>query len=282
MSGTWDDLAARAGRLGRPVDEVVRHHILEGVLRRLAPLPNAGDFVLRGSMLTRAWVAPRPRVAQDLDFVATFAHDVGETARRFAPVLAMTGIDDGVCFDAASLRAQGIWLKTAFPGVRLSVRAGLGCADRPLGIDVGFNDPLVPPAHQFDYPMLLGSSARVWAVRPETAVAWKLHGLAEMGPSGWRPKDLVDVYLITGVVPLDAADLPPAIEAAFRSRGYALADATLLAAVDWWERKSARVKWADYRRDYPGLDVPDDLPAVVRAARERLRPALRVLGEEGG
>jgi hypothetical protein len=286
MSAMWERLAARAVELGRPTDETVRHHVLEGVLGRVARLPGA-DFVLRGGMLTRAWVAPQPRVAADLDFVGTFPHGVDETARRFRPALSAAGIEDGVCIDPASFRARGLWLRTAFPGVRLSVRAGLGAADQELQMDVGFNDPLVPPAYLMDYPTLLpGAPVRVWCVRPETAVAWKLHGLAEMGPQGWRPKDLLDLDLITRAVPLDTADLVPAIEAAFLSRGYALADAGVLSAPDWWGLKSARVKWADFRRERADLDVPDDLQAVVGRVHERLRPALRALGgiteAEGG
>jgi hypothetical protein len=281
MSGLWDELAEHSHRTGRPLDETVRHHVLEGVLRRLSRSPNAGDFVLRGSMLTRAWVAPRVRVADDLDFVGTFPHDVDDTARRFAPALSTAEIEDGVCIEVQSFRARGIWLNTAFPGVRLSVRAGFGHADRMLQIDVGFNDPLIPSAQRMDYPMLLGPPAPVWAVRPETALAWKLHGLAEMGPQGWRPKDLYDLYLLIESMPLEEAGLPPAIEAAFVSRGYALADASVFTALDWWELKSARVKWTAYRHSGPTNDDDDDLRTVVDRVHERLRPALRALGIAG-
>jgi hypothetical protein len=277
MNALWDHLAARAAHLGRPQHEVVRHHVLEGVLRRLAASPHAADFVLRGSMLTRAWVAPHPRMAEDLDFVGTFPHDVAETARRFRPILDIPS-DDGVSLDPESFRVQGIWLKTAFPGVRLFLTAGFGCADRQLQIDVGFNDPLVPPACRLDYPALLSESPlRLWAVRPETAVAWKLHGLAEMGPLGWRPKDLYDLSLITETTRLIDADLAPAIEAAFSSRGYSIADAVeIFTAPRWWELKSARVKWREYLRSGPG--GTDDLQGVVRRVHDRLRPAFDLLG----
>jgi hypothetical protein len=274
----WDRLAAWAERCGQPLEEVLRHYVLEGVLRRVAQLPNAADFVLRGSMLTRAWVAPRRRAAQDLDFVGTFAHDVGETARRFLPAMAAGG-DDAVCIDAASLRASGIWLKTAFPGVRLSVRAGFGTADRLLQIDVGFNDPLVPPPYRWDYPTLLpGSPLQPWCVRPETAAAWKLHGLAEMGPHGWRPKDLADLDLILQAMPLVHADLVAALRAAFLSRGYTLADAVaVFTTAEWWPQKSARVKWTAFRRAQPECDVADDLSSVVQGVHVRLLPALAAL-----
>jgi hypothetical protein len=284
MSDLWDELSERARQTGRPLDETVRHHVLEGALRRLSRSPRAEDFVLRGSMLTRAWIAPRVRVADDLDFVGAFPHDVEDTARRFASALATAQIEDGVCLEVQSLRARGIWLKTAFPGVRLTVRAGFGHADQMLQIDVGFNDPLVPPQQRIEYPMPLGPPEALWAVRPETALAWKLHGLAEMGPQGWRPKDLHDLFLLVEAMPLEEAWLAPAIEAAFVSRGYAPADADVFTAPDWWELKSARVKWREFRRRSPTNDAADDLRAVVDRVHERLQPALAALAvaaEEG-
>jgi hypothetical protein len=285
MSAVWDRLAERSRQMGRPLDETVRHHVLEGVLLRLSRLPNAADFVLRGSMLTRAWVAAGLRVADDLDFVGTFPHDVEDTARRFRPALTIADIEDEVCIDVSSFRVRGLWLNSAFPGVRMALRIGFGQADQTLQIDVGFNDPLVPAARRMDYPLLLGAPASMWAVRSETAVAWKLHGLAEMGPQGWRPKDLYDLYLLAGSVALDTSELIPAIEAAFLSRGYSLVDAVkVFTAPDWWELKSARVKWREYRSRQPAAHGADDLPPVVDRVLERLRPALEALKErvEGG
>jgi hypothetical protein len=84
--------------------------------------------------------------------------------------------------------------------------------------------------------------------------------------------------LILDRMPLDLAELGPALRAAFVSRGYAgSAAAAVFTAADWWGLKSARVRWAEYRRSLDEADIPDDLPAVVRGVEERLRPALRAL-----
>lgn len=278
MSAIWEQLSECSRSLGQPLDEVARHHVLEGVLRRLARLPNAGDFVLRGSMLTRAWIAPRRRVADDVDFVGTFPYAVDGTARRFAALMATVEVEDGVHFSVESFRARAMWTNTEFPGVRLFVRADCGGVAWMLQIDVGFNDPLVPPAQRMEYAMLLGPPATVWTIRPETSIAWKLHGLAEMGPQGWRPKDLHDLFLLVESVSLDEEALPSALEAAFVSRGYRLSDAAVFTAPEWWELKSARVKWREYRRNHPADDGTDDLHAVVRRIHERLHSALRALG----
>jgi hypothetical protein len=276
VSEVADRLAEEAARTGRPLAEAVLHHVLEGLLRRVARLPHADNFVLRGGMLTRLWVRPTPRPVQDLDFVGTGPPDVEATARRFLPALADPGVDDGVCLDPEASRVRGIWQETAFPGVRLLVRAGLGEADRDVQIDVGFNDPLVPPAERLDYPTLAaGPVAGVWACRPETMVGWKLHGLAETGARRWRPKDLHDLDLITGRMELRPGDLAPAVAVAFASRGFRPADAAaVLGPGAWWGTKRARLRWEEFRRAAGRAEVHADLTEVVKRVADRLRPAL--------
>ena len=225
-------------------------------------------------MLTRAWIAPLRRPARDLDYVGDFPFDVDDTARRLRPALA-TELPDGVRIDAARATFRGIWQGTAFPGVRVELALGLGRADQQLSIDIGFGDPLVPPAMVIVLGDVLGdvlSDARdgiaVRAVRPETQLAWKLHGLAEMGPS-WRPKDLADLWAIATRVPLEAAALPPAIAAAFESRGFPISAAAEILYAEHWSTKTARLKWAAQPRD----GVPD-LAQTLADVRERLAPVL--------
>jgi hypothetical protein len=212
--------------------------------------------------LTRAWIAPLRRPARDLDYVGDFPFDVGDTARRLAPALAIdTG--DGVVIDPAPA-VRGIWLDTEFPGVRVELALGLGRADQRLSIDIGFRDPLVPPAASVE----LEGGLRVRAVRPETQLAWKLHGLAEMGAS-WRPKDLADLWAIATRVALEPAALPPAIAAAFTSRGFPVAAAVAVLRAPHWATKTARVRWAAQPRD----GVPD-LAQTLSDVREGLAPVL--------
>src|SRR3954471_3705783 len=99
--------------------DATRHRLLEGVLLRLARRPDAAEFIVRGGMLMRHWFRPVPRPAEDLDLVATFPVAVEEGARRFLPVLADRAVADGVAFDTERVHAEGIWLATGSPGVRV-------------------------------------------------------------------------------------------------------------------------------------------------------------------
>lgn len=208
-----------------------RDRLLFELLHRLARSSERG-FVLRGGMLTRYWIRPHPRAVRDLDFVGDFPFDRDATRARFAAAVG----DERIT-------ARGMWEHTAFPGVRLQVPV----EDLVISVDVGFHDPLVPPATEIP----LGE-ATLRAVRPETQVAWKLHGLVEMGVE-WRPKDLADLALITAHVTLERAVMPAAILAAFESRGYAPDLATALWSSPHWATKTARVRWEPYERRHGPL-----------------------------
>ncbi|MBX3155850.1 MAG: nucleotidyl transferase AbiEii/AbiGii toxin family protein [Deltaproteobacteria bacterium] len=263
-------ITADARARGETLAQALRHHLLTGLAVRVATV--AGDaFVLRGGLATRAWIEGRARrPTKDLDCVGDFPFDVEDTARRFRPALEVGAdvVDDGVRFDPARFAARGIWLDSAFPGVRITVTAGVNAVDQELTVDVGFHDPLVPPATT----LVLGGTA-VRAVRPETQVAWKLHGLAEMTAS-WRPKDLADLWLITRHVALVEDDLVPAIDAAFASRGFTREQARRTLAEPMWATKTARLRWEPYRTTLP------ELAQVVAEVRAHLDPALARLMKE--
>src|SRR5262245_52995573 len=195
MSQLFDTLIDVANRTERPVVEVLRHHFLESVLRRLGAGAEP-EFVLRGSMITRLWASPFPRAANDLDFLGTFPHSATDTARRFLPLLAAEH-PDGVRFDVSRCTAKDIWEGSEFPGVRLTLFADVLGEPHVTTVDVGFGDPLVPAAEIVEYRFLTGEAARVWAVHPATLIGWKLHGLAEWGRARWRPKDWLDLWLLT-------------------------------------------------------------------------------------
>ncbi len=121
---------------------------------RLARLPDADRFILRGGMLLRLWFRPLVRPAADLDLVCTFPFDVAETTRRFIPLLADRGVDDGVTFDTERFRVDGIWLDTDFPGVRMFAAGEVEGVEDDFSVDLTFGEPLVPKAELGAYPTL--------------------------------------------------------------------------------------------------------------------------------
>src|SRR5438045_2925871 len=117
MDETIARIKAAAAARGEPLAEAVRHHLILGAIARIGRAPEGASFVLRGGVLTRAWIAPLRRPARDLDYVGDFPFDVADTARRLAPALALE-LPDGVRLDAARAGVRGIWLDAAVPGLR--------------------------------------------------------------------------------------------------------------------------------------------------------------------
>jgi hypothetical protein len=261
------------------ITEATRHRLLEGVLLRLARLPDAGQLILRGGMLMRLWFRPLARPAGDLDLVSAFPFSVEETARRFVPLLADRGVDDGVTLDAERFRAQGIWLNTDFPGVRLFASGEVDGVEDDFSVDVTFGEPLVPPPELGEYPTRGGArAARLWMCRPETITGRKLHALSHMGMLHWRPKDLNDLRLLLGRVPMNLAELPQAIAVSFTSRGNTTAQArSLFGRASWWAMKRSSARWQDFVKQSGGQDVPGNLGRVVAEVAERLGPILERL-----
>ncbi len=99
--------------------EATRQRLLEGVLLRLARLPDAGGLVLRGGCSCVHWFRPIRRPALDLDLVAPSPLTTEEAARRYLVLFADTDVADGVAFDLDRLHVKGIWQHTDNPGVRV-------------------------------------------------------------------------------------------------------------------------------------------------------------------
>jgi hypothetical protein len=243
--------------------------VMEALLRRLERSPVASEWVLRGGLIMRHYSGPVPRPVEDIDFLALHPFDQASTAARIESI-ARIGIHDDIHFGA--LRSEVIWAETPFPGVRtfLAVNRAPEGAPAELRIDIGFGDPMDPPPAWIDYPTE-GGAVRVLACRPETLLAWKVHGLFERGAGQWRPKDLFDIHLLATHAPLDRALIPRALRLAFDSRGDSLALTSRLVAGELGRSPWSREKWSRFRRSRPE-GVPEELASVVAEVGAFLRP----------
>jgi hypothetical protein len=252
----------------------IRHRLLEGVLRRLARLPDAGGIVLRGGMLLRHWFRPTPRPALDLDLVASAPLAVTD-AVRFLPMFA-DGVADGVTFDVEGIAVEGIWLRSDHPGIRMHVSGTCAGNEDDIRIDITGGPPPRPAAVMSELPTTAGA-VRLWTCRPESIVGQKVQALWHLGMLGWRPKDLDDLRLLLERLPMDDAALREAIGATFAELGGTGRDARgVFAADSWWRTKHASARWGDFVRR-AGRDGVRNLPAVVAAVAARLEPVLEGL-----
>jgi len=244
------------------------------VLHRLARSSEVSTLILRGGLMMRRWSGTVPRPVEDLDFLAAFPFDRHASVERMERLL-RDDAGDGFTFGA--LRSEVIWEETEFPGVRIHVETRLPGVESAfeLRIDLGFGDPMDPPPSWIDYESSDAAPARVLACRPETLLAWKVHGLFERGKGRFRPKDLFDTYLLTRHAPLEAELLPHALRLAFATRGDSLDVMERLISGEFGRSPWSLEKWARYRASEPE-GRPEQLADVVTAVAQSLRPIWEV------
>ncbi len=145
-----------------------------------------------------------------------------------------------------------------------------------LQIDLGHGDPLAVA------PVLtsIDGGSPVLGVRPETMVAWKIHGIFEFGHGSWRAKDLYDLWLIGEHVPLDADAVAASLRVAFESRSTPLSAADRFLFTDvWGASRGSRRRWESFGRRAK-LPLPDLLETIA-TVRRFLLPHFAALGHRG-
>ena len=272
-----------ANHTNRSSEEILTYHLLESVLRRVASSAYVNELVLRGGMLTRLWISPEKRIAEDVDFLGLYAFDIKSTKEKFINIFSKLShknqnpnFTDEVVFNINSLEAKGIWLETEYPGVRININAVFEDYQKNIQIDVGFGDPIVPPPQWIDYPMLTTDKSnrynkyKLQTVTPEIMFGWKLHGLVEQGIKRWRPKDLYDLFLFTSYIELDETLVKKSIFTAFNSRNTTFEEIYyILSTPEWWDRSKNRGKWKWYIRRKPEQNTEEDFLSIVAIVGQR-------------
>ncbi len=214
-------LQKEATNSGTSWDYILKLYALEGIIRRLSLHLQAGELVVRGSLITRAWVQPHYRPVDDIDFLADYARDAKRGLSFINEILAYD-LQDFITYQVNAISVVPTWVDTPLPGERLFVPTTVFGQNLTLQIDLAYDDPLVPSSVQRTYPMLIPVwKAPIYTIRPELACAWKVHGLFEFWgrrSTAWEMKDLYDIYLISQAFPFDKAHFSEALRMAFSHR----------------------------------------------------------------
>lgn len=189
------------------------------MLYRLSVSLHAGRFLLKGALLFALWYDRPHRPTRDADLLAFGPDEVDAMVDAFREICAVP-CDDGLAFDARSVRGAKIRKSAGYGGVRIDVPAMLDGARISLQVDVGFGDAVTPGPQAVRYPVLLdGLPARELRAYPKaTVVAKKLHAICLLGLANTRMKDYFDLDLLLRDEALDAAELRRSIAATFERR----------------------------------------------------------------
>lgn len=203
---------------GQSFDLVLTRFALERLLFRLSQSPHAGRFVLKGAMLMMSWFDDPHRGTRDLDLLGFGDSEPDPMLETFRDILAQE-VDDGVMFDADTLRVDRIREELEYGGLRLRAVASISGARISLTIDIGFGDALEPGAEMLDYPCMLDFPApRLRAYARETVIAEKFQAMVMLGRVNSRMKDFYDIWILSRSFDFDDDRLARAIAATFERR----------------------------------------------------------------
>ena len=192
---------------------------VEGFLRRLAASQYASNLTLKGGMLMAAISARRMTKDADLS-----TRGVGSAQERVAAVVGEIiatelDLDDGLEFDADSIRTEVMRENAEYQGVRVKLIANLATARMTTTLDFSFGDP-----HQstvIELPELLGTGTiRLASYPPEMSLAEKVATMMSRRELNTRDRDFADVWVFSRVRAFDAAELRCAITSVAEHRNH--------------------------------------------------------------
>lgn len=158
------------------------------------------------------------RPTRDADLTSTAGLD--ELVIRGLFLSAMDAeVDDGLMFDAGSLKVQGLRGQTERGGLQVSLLANLEGARIPVRMDFSVSDSMVPDPVDIKFETLLDLPApRLKGYAIETVVAEKLHAVAALGLVNTRLKDYFDLWMIQQHFAVNESELVRALTATFSHR----------------------------------------------------------------
>jgi predicted nucleotidyltransferase component of viral defense system len=193
---------------------------LERLLYRLSVSPERDNFLLKGALLFDLWYDVPLRPTRDIDLLGFGLAEIPLLVAAFEGICAIE-VDDGMAFDAASIRADEIRKEANYAGIRLTLTGTIDGARCPVQIDVGYGDAVTPAPESARYPVMFGDMpAPTLRVYPRyTVVAEKLEAIISLGMANSRMKDYFDLWVILRDAELDRVILMQAVEATLNRRG---------------------------------------------------------------
>jgi hypothetical protein len=216
-------LANRARERKEDFGLLLMKYALERLLFRIGQSEYRKIFVLKGALLFELWTEQVHRPTRDADFLSYGDSEPSRFASIFREICALPVDEDGLQFDAASVKAQSIKEDADYEGVRVTCLGYLERARIPIQIDIGFGDTVTPPPVETSFPTILNGPAPMLLTYPkETVVAEKFEAMVKLGIANSRMKDFHDIRALSKLFPFDGALLGEAIVRTFERRRTAM------------------------------------------------------------
>jgi hypothetical protein len=211
-------LLAHAKQHGDNYQRVLTRYAIERLLFRLSETEAAERYVLKGAMLFVTWPEHVFRPTGDLDLLGQGDPDSSAIAELFTRICQIEVPEDGIWFDATSLKVEAVREVAKYQGIHLSLKGELAGALIHVLVDIGFGDHVYPPPKRGNFPGLLPGlqQANILMYPPETVVAEKFEAMIRFGEANGRIKDFYDVWITTRTFPFDLPSLIEAVSGTLR------------------------------------------------------------------
>ena len=245
----------------------------ERFLYRLSASTEVNRFTLKGAALLRVWSDVELRPTRDIDFHAVGRDDHDAVRASLADVCSVPCPEDGVVFDARTIRVETIRQDQEYGGLRARIQGRLGQVRLLLQVDIGFGDAISPEREKQDYPTLLDLPVpRIWTYPRETLIAEKLEAMVSLGEKNTRVKDLWDIACLARRFAFDGETLRTAVAETFGRRGTALGREEPVALLpSYYENPVRAQRWQVLQRQ---VGEGGDAPARLEDAGDELRSFL--------
>ena len=195
-------------------------YALERLLYRLSISTHADHFLLKGALLFDLWFDVPLRPTRDIDLLGFGLAEEPYLIAVFTDLCALD-VDDGIHFDAHSIRAEEIRKEANYAGIRVTLVGWIDGARCPIQVDVGYGDAVTPGPQAVDYPVMLDEfpAPKLRAYPRCTVVAEKLEALITLGVANSRMKYYFDLWVLARHSDFEGEVLREAIGATLSRRG---------------------------------------------------------------
>ena len=253
--------------------KILVRYLHERLLYRVSISAYRDKLLLKGSSLLYAYERWDARPTLDIDLLGHRISNSEESIRSaMKDICQMECPEDGVVFDADSIRLVPIALEKKYPGISVTVDAHLDTIKQAVSVDIGFGDIITPEPMQLDYPTILNDmpEAKLMAYSLETLIAEKFHAMVDRDEQNSRMKDFYDVYQLFRKKTVNTDLLEEAIVNTFRNRGTYYREHLHLFDEEFAANPNRNMRWKSFMRK---MRIPEtiEFEEVMQVIKENLQ-----------
>jgi len=271
-------LLNRAKQENRSFNELLQYYAMERFLYRFSVSEYVDNFILKGALMLRVWNSPEIRPTMDIDMLGRIDNEVSNIERIIREIIDVEVDDDGLIFDAGSIKTEQITEDAQYKGLRVNFNGLLGNAKVYIQIDIGFGDIVYPHPETGFLPTVLDNpSPELMCYSRESAIAEKFHAMVKIGMLNSRMKDFYDIWLLSRHYKFETEELAKAIAATFLNKETAIDDNITAFGKDFTDLK--QTMWQAFRKRLKLKNVPENFTEIVSEIAKFLMPAIKIARE---